>query len=190
MERSELTGIILAGGKSSRMGQEKGLVDFRGKPLIQYSIDLLSAFTDRILISSSNPCYLHFGLEMVPDDVAGQGPASGIAAALQRSGTDWNLMIACDLPFLRPELIDRLLGNSENFQAVAPIHNGILEPLAGLYHKELAPHFATSVHAGRLALHNILADCRVNCYDASALLQQYPQLFSNLNSATDLERHR
>jgi molybdenum cofactor guanylyltransferase len=187
MDRSELTGILLAGGKSSRMGQEKGLVDFRGKPLIQYGIDLLSAYTDRILISSSNPCYLPFGFEMVPDDVAGQGPASGIATALRRSGTPWNLIVACDLPLLQPELIECLLGNATGFQAVIPLHDGKPEPLAGLYHLELAQIFGSSVREGKLSLRKILADVCINYINTDELMQKFPLLFSNMNSLDDLE---
>lgn len=76
MERSQITGILLAGGKSRRMGQEKGLVQFRNRPMIQYGIDLLSNYADRLLISSGNPEYDRFGLELVRDQVAGHGPAA------------------------------------------------------------------------------------------------------------------
>jgi molybdopterin-guanine dinucleotide biosynthesis protein A len=66
-----ITGIILAGGKSLRMGTDKGLVIFRDKPLVQYSIDLLGQFCDRILISSNNKAYSVFGYEIVPDQMEG-----------------------------------------------------------------------------------------------------------------------
>ncbi len=187
MDSSELTGIILAGGKSSRMGREKGLVGFRGKPLIQYGIDLLSRYTDRILISSGNPDYLPFGLELVPDEVVGQGPAAGLATALKNSTTPWNLVIACDLPFLEPALIDLLLENSSSFQAVIPIHNGLPEPLAGLYHRELAAHFEASVAAGNLALHRILGTCKIHYLVTDHLLKKHPLLFANFNSLKEIE---
>jgi molybdopterin-guanine dinucleotide biosynthesis protein A len=186
-DRSELTGIILAGGKSSRMGREKGLVYFRGKPLIQYGIDLLSHYTKQILISSSNPDYLSFGFEMVPDSVAGQGPAAGIAAALKSSRSIWNIVIACDLPFLQPELIDCLLENSGSFQAVIPIHNGVMEPLAGIYHQELAGHFEIALSAGELALHRILLANKTKYQDVSQLIQKYPLLFTNFNTLQALD---
>lgn len=184
---SELTGIILAGGKSSRMGREKGLVDFRGKPLIQYGIDLLSRYTERILISSSNPDYLCFGYEMVPDPVAGRGPAAGIAAALNSSRSIWNIVIACDLPFLQPELIDCLLENAGSYQAVIPIHDGVMEPLAGIYHQELAGHFETALAAGDLALHKILLANKAKYQDVSQLIHKYPLLFTNFNTLEALD---
>jgi molybdenum cofactor guanylyltransferase len=186
-DRSELTGIILAGGKSSRMGREKGLVDFRGKPLIQYGIDLLSQYTKRILISSSNPDYLSFGVEMVSDQVAGKGPAAGIAAALKNSRSEWNIVIACDLPFLQPELIDCLLENTVSCQAVIPIHNGVMEPLAGIYHQELAGHFEIALASGELALHRILLASKAKYQDVSQLIQKYPLLFTNFNTLKALD---
>lgn len=186
MDRSELTGIILAGGRSRRMGREKGLVDFHGKPLIQYGIDLLSQFTDRILISSGNSEYLDFGLELVPDEIIGQGPAAGLAASLGISLTPWNLVLACDLPFLEPELISNLFNKAENTMGVIPIHNGVYEPLAALYHKDLLPVFEASVYSGNLALHKILATCKVQYFDTTPLIQKYPHLFTNFNSLKEI----
>ena len=186
MDRSELTGIILAGGRSRRMGSDKGLVEFRGKPLIQYGIDLLSQFTDRILISSGNSDYLDFGCETVPDEISGQGPAAGLAASLKYSTTPWNLVIACDLPFLNQELILSLLTEAENSMGVIPIHDGVYEPLAALYHKDLSPVFEASVYSGNLSLHKILGTCKVNYLDASPLIKKYPQLFTNFNSLKEI----
>ena len=187
IDRSDLTGIILAGGKSSRMGREKGLVEFRGKPLIQFEIDLLLHFTDRILISSGNPDYGSFKLEMVPDDVLGLGPAAGLASALRNSETLWNVVLACDLPFLEPELIDFLLVNTSGFQAVIPCHDGGNEPLAGLYRRDLAEQFTNAMASGTLAIHRILDSIAVKYVDVSHLLVRYPLLFANFNTLQDLE---
>lgn len=188
-DRSELTGIILAGGKSSRMGREKGLVEFHGKPLIQYSIDLLSSYTDRILISSANPDYLPFGLELVPDAITGQGPAAGLATVLRHSKTQWNLVLACDLPFLEPELIDSLLESTGDNDAVIPIHHGEMEPLAALYHRNLAGHFAEAVSSGNLSLQKILLTMKAHYIDVGLLIKKHPRMFTNFNTMNDLEEN-
>ncbi len=187
MDRSEITGIVLAGGKSSRMGREKGLVMFRGRPFIQYGIDLLSRYAGQILISSGNPDYLPFGLELVPDSITGQGPAAGLAASLKQSKTSWNLVVACDLPFLEPELIDGLLERTSDCQAVIPVHNGISEPLAGLYHRDLGKIFEEAVLAGNLALHKILTTCSVHYLETDHLLVKYPNMFANFNTLNEIE---
>jgi len=187
MLRSDITGILLAGGKSSRMGKEKGLVEFRGKPLIQYGINLLSSFTDRIIISSGNPDYIPFGFEIIPDEVSGQGPAAGLAAALQSSDTPWNIVLACDLPFLEREFIEELLNSSPNYQAVVPMHNGKIEPLAALYHRDLGIIFKEAVAIENLAMRKILLPCRVNYLDTGLMIAKYPNLFVNLNSMDQLD---
>jgi molybdopterin-guanine dinucleotide biosynthesis protein A len=182
MLRSDITGILLAGGKSSRMGQEKGLVEFRGKPLIQYGLELLSSFTDQIIIGSANPDYLQFGRKLVPDRVTGKGPAAGLAALLKSTATPWSIVLACDLPFLEKELIEELLLSAHNAQALVPIHGGIIEPLAALYRRDLAPTFEEAVAKGNLALHKILLSCSTNYLDVDPLIEKYPNLFVNLNS--------
>ncbi len=182
-----LTGIILAGGKSSRMGQEKGLINFRGKPLIQFGIDLLRRYTDRILISSSNSGYSQFGYEMVPDILYGLGPASGLATTLTFSETDWNIVLACDLPFLEAELIEQMLEKTDGNQAVIPVHNGVIEPLAGLYTRELGTNFEEAISNENFALHKILANCKVHYFETERLLEKYPNLFSNFNTLKDLQ---
>lgn len=189
MHRSELTGIILAGGKSSRMGREKGLVEFHGKPLIQYGIDLLARYTDHLLISSDNSDYLPFGLELVPDAITGQGPVAGLAASLQHSATPWNLVIACDLPFLEPGLIDILLESDHESQAVIPVHHGGMEPLVGRYHSDLATQFAQAVSSGNLALHKLLLTMKVHYLEVGQQIEQHPRMFTNFNTMNDLEKN-
>ncbi len=187
MHRSDITGILLAGGKSSRMGKEKGLVEFRGKPLVQYGIDLLSTFTDRIIISSGNPGYIPFGYEIFPDEVPGQGPAAGLAAALKKSATPWNIILACDLPFLEGEFIEELLNAALGYQAVVPMHNGKMEPLAALYHRNLGTIFREAIANENLALHKILLPCRVNYLRTELMIEKYPNLFVNLNSMDQMD---
>ena len=169
------------------MGREKGLVDFKGKPLIQYGIDLLSSFTDRIIISSGNPDYLSFGYEIIPDEVSGQGPAAGLAAALERSATPWNIVLACDLPFLETEFIEELLNAAQNCKAVVPVHHGNMEPLAALYHKDLGMLFREAIANENLALRKILLSCRVNYLGTDLMIEKYPNLFVNLNSMDQMD---
>lgn len=187
IDRTDLTGIIMAGGKSSRMGREKGLIEFKGRPLIQFGIDLLSSYTDKIKISSGNSAYLAFGFEMIADEIAGQGPSAGLAAVLKKSSTTWNLVLACDLPFLETELIDLLLSNIGSRQAVIPVHHGVREPLAGLYHKDLGKHFESAVLAGVLALHKTLDSCDVHYIETEYLLEKYPNLFTNFNTLEEMD---
>lgn len=187
MQKSDLTGILLAGGRSSRMGTEKGFVLFKDKKLIQYGIDLLSIYSNRILISSSNIIYEQFGKELIADEVTGLGPAAGLATAFKNSETTWNLVLACDLPFLECELIDALLANAETFQAVIPLHQGKLEPLAGLYRTDLQENFRNALASGNLAMHKILHSLNVLYLNTDLLCKKYPNLFTNFNTLKEME---
>ncbi len=110
MVKEEVTGIILSGGKSSRLGEEKGLALFNGKPLIQYAIDILKPVCDKIIISANNQLdeYAKFGFEIVEDQVKGIGPMAGLIAGLNKSVTRYNFVLSCDTPFVQWKTIDSI----------------------------------------------------------------------------------
>ena len=83
--KKEITGIVLAGGKSSRMGQEKGLAEFDGKPMIAYALEALAPLCTEILISSNSNAYNHLGYRVVPDIIANSGPMGGIYSCMLQS---------------------------------------------------------------------------------------------------------
>ena len=180
------TGIILAGGKSSRMGQDKGLLEFQGKRLVEYSIELLKPLCSELLISVNQAGYKQFGIERIADQYKNCGPVGGLHAALNASSNEWNLVISCDTPFLNRELFDLLLKNQQDQMAVIPSHSTGIEPLAALYHRNMALFFEQKIKEQDLKLHCILKNEKVKMVDVSGLLVKYPKLFSNLNSPEDL----
>ena len=116
----DTTGIILAGGKSSRMGADKGLLELGGKPLITYAFQALSGLCTTILISSSSEAYHSFGYQVIEDVFPGIGPMGGIYSALGKSKTEKNLILSCDLPFASKELMSYILQNSDVHQVAVP----------------------------------------------------------------------
>ncbi len=138
-ERVKLSasGFIQAGGRSLRMGTNKALVDFGGAPLIARPISLLRQTTVRQAIITSEPeLYSELGLECLPDYQPGLGPLSGICSALIHSSTELVVVLACDMPFLRAELIEYLLDRAAGADAVVPYdEKGYLQPLAAVYKK-------------------------------------------------------
>ncbi|SRR5881296_2710185 len=96
MSTIPVNGFILAGGKSSRMGRDKALLDWHGLTLVSHMIHLLEAATDAVQVVGRDP---------LPDRVPGRGPLSGIATALEVSSTDANLILAVDLPFLTKDFL-------------------------------------------------------------------------------------
>ncbi|WP_077215125.1 molybdenum cofactor guanylyltransferase [Bacillus dakarensis] len=134
----QTTGIILAGGKSTRMGTNKALLDINGKKVIERIIDeLRHNVNNMIIVTNSFEDYKFLQLPMVKDRYKGMGPLAGIHAGLSASDTERNLIVACDMPFVSPALGTLLLEELSEYQAVVPEIEGQLHPLFAAYRKDV-----------------------------------------------------
>ncbi len=104
-----MAGFVLAGGKSSRMGRDKALLEIDGESLIARATRLVRAVLSEPVVIVSTPGYEALGLKIVADDFPGYGPLGGIATALHISTKPWNLVIACDLPYLTKPWLEYLI---------------------------------------------------------------------------------
>ena len=183
-----LTGIILSGGKSSRMGKEKGLCLLNGKPLIEYAFDLLKNFCDSIIISAKNSEYEYLGCQIVKDEIQGIGPAAGIYSGLWASRSDENFILSCDMPMITVDLIRFLLSQKKDFDAVIPLNNGLPEPLCGFYRKSCIPVFKRSLDQGKYKIQDILTEVNTRFIPVTSADPFYnPLLFTNVNAPGDIE---
>ena len=183
-----ITGIVLAGGESKRMGREKGSIFLFGKKLIQYSIDAIKPLCNNILISSNFPSYNNFGYEVVPDLFAGKGPMSGIYSALERSSTPQNLVVSCDIPFINTALLKHLINQPEKYAACIPMNNNLPEPLLGRYNKSLLSKLEKCLRENQLKLADFLSEEDVKWVSIDSNLSFFhPNLFLNLNRPEDLK---
>ena len=107
--RKKIVAYILAGGKSSRMGDDKGLLLLHEKPVIQYMIDEIKKVTDDISIVTSNEKYKQFNLKIIEDTFKDKGPAAGIDAALLDAKEETIFITSCDMPFVDEKSILKLL---------------------------------------------------------------------------------
>jgi len=131
---------ILAGGASRRMGRNKALLPFRGKPLLRHQLDLLTPLFSEILLSANDPApFSGFGLRVVPDLFAEPCSLSGIHALLKAVTAPRIFVVACDLPFLNPALIRKLLEVPGGFDVVVPDSDQGLEPLHAIYSRSCIP---------------------------------------------------
>ncbi len=184
----EVTGIILAGGKSSRMGSEKGLLELSGKPLIQYAMQALTGLCSRIILSSSSEAYHSFGFTVVPDEFPGIGPMGGIYSALRQSKTEQNLVLSCDLPFVSQELLSFILMQSEGYQVAVPWEgNRHYEPLCGFYCNSTADLMGDFIGRGNYKLPDLFEEISINRLLIHDKLDFYTaNLFLNVNSKHEL----
>ena len=187
MNKHNLTGIILAGGKSSRMGRDKGLIDYQGKPLIQYSIDVLKNICKKIFISSSNEKYHFLGYNVIPDEIEGIGPIGGIYSCLKKSKTSLNVVLSCDTPFITEELIFYILSFINGYDVIVPSGSGgVPEPLCGIYHKDIISRVEENINKGSYMMKELLE--QVNCKIISIpekTLKRTPDIFKNINYPRD-----
>lgn len=142
IDKKNITGIILAGGKSSRMGNDKGFLMLNKKPFVQYSIDALKPLVSEILIVSDNPDYDVFGLKRINDITKSAGPIAGICSGLEASSTGYNLILSCDIPMINSNILKKLIeGIDEDSEIIQIESNGKTMPLIAIYKKEVTDTF-------------------------------------------------
>jgi len=183
----EITGIILSGGKSSRMGREKGLCEFKGKALIQYAIDVLAPFCNRIIIVANNGQYENFGYEVFADEIKGIGPIGGIYTGLMHSETEDSFILSCDMPMVSHELIEYILLNREHRQIVVPDFEGYFEPLCAFYRRDIFAQLKKVIEERNYKLVDFIkttdfAEIKID----KQLDFFHPQLFANINSEKEM----
>lgn len=190
--KNEITGIILAGGKSSRMGKDKALFDFMGKKLVSYAIEALKPICGTLIISANqtHEIYETFGLSVVSDEVRNVGPIGGILTCLKHSDTQHNLVISCDTPFVGADLFRHLLNEIENFQVVVPSHETFLiEPLNAYYNTNVIGEMEKSIHNGNYKLMDFFKKVRFKSVEISEELPFFKgHLFLNINTLEDMNQ--
>lgn len=164
------TGIILAGGKSSRMGTNKALLEINGKTVIENVVKELQRVVNHIIIvTNSFDEYEFLNLPMVRDEWIGMGPLAGIQAGLAASETERNLIVACDMPFISSQLGEILLQELNEFQAAVPEISGQLHPLFAAYRKEVQKEVKKSLELNQLRIRGIFRNIHVKIMNDTEL---------------------
>ncbi len=150
MNKLPVAGFVLAGGKSSRMGRDKALLEFEGQLLVERALDKLKVVCMEVAIAGGVEDLWRFGA-MVPDRWIGCGPLGGLAAALEASSFDWNLVLAVDVPLVPVELVRALGERCVRSSAVGVMLrvDGRVEPLCAGYHRRALPAVQAALRAER-----------------------------------------
>jgi len=185
IDKSNITGIILAGGKSSRMGTDKGFVLFNNKPFIQFSIDALNPLVSKIFIVSDNPDYDVFGLKRVNDLTKNSGPVAGIYSGLEASTTPYNLVLSCDVPLISSQVLQKLINAIDDDTEIIQIESqGKSMPLIALYKKTVARSFKESLNQNEKRLRVAVNTCKVK----TVVLEKDDEFTTlNVNSPNELK---
>ena len=149
--RDDLSAIILAGGKSSRMGRSKALLIFDGKPLIIHIVRTLERFfSDIVIVAAAGQELPPLPVTLVRDEVAYQGPVGGIYYGLKAASRDVCFVTSCDVPFLNFPLISYLISQISDYDVVVPYYQERFQPLHAVYRLSLAPLLQDQLERGEL----------------------------------------
>jgi molybdopterin-guanine dinucleotide biosynthesis protein A len=192
-----IAAFILAGGASSRMGKPKALLELGEIPLIIRTVRLLEPLVHEVSVVGSPELYADFGLRTIRDQnpagqqIIGEGPLVGIASALRTTEVPWNLMLACDLPYLTVEWIDWLLSRAteSSAQVVVPLTLRGIEPLAAVYHRESLGAIDTALAHGVRKVSDALIEVKVDLVRFSEWqsVDRTGRVLMNMNTCEDYE---
>jgi molybdenum cofactor guanylyltransferase len=188
--RAPLLGLVLAGGASRRMGQDKAALALHGRPQLHWAHELLLRHCTEVFVSiraSQQDDPVRRGLPAIVDGHDGAGPIAGIAAAqAARPECAW-LVLACDLPFVDDDCITRLVAARDGRPVVAyaSSHDGLPEPLCAIYEPSSRAGVLAAIESGRNCPRKFILGSGV------ALLQQAdPAALDNVNTPDELQRAR
>ena len=184
-----VTGVVLAGGKSSRYGSNKALVRVNGVPLIERTVRVMKAlFPEVLLVTNTLADYAFLDLPMVEDLIKGLGPIGGIYTGLETMPGRAGFFVACDMPFLNQGLLRHMVEVREDFDAVVPRMGWMIEPLHSLYTKNCLPVIKASIDAHEYQIAKCFKKLRVRYVEREELLvfdHGLKSLF-NINEPKDL----
>ena len=143
-------GFVLAGGRSTRMGQDKALLTLGGEPLVKRGVRKLSKVCAEVAIAGGAENLMQFG-RVIPDESSGCGPLAGIVAALEQSSFEWNLFLAVDAPFVPVSVLKALLFMAAGSPSVCVMARtqGVMQPLCAVYSREALAVLRQELVAGR-----------------------------------------
>jgi len=191
---TKITGVIQAGGRSTRMGGEpKALLELAGKRIVERVVDALSTVLDDLLVVTNTPeRYEFLHLPMVADRYPDGGSLGGIFTGLEAAGGDAAFTVACDMPFLSPDVVRLVLARAGDADVVIPCVNGQYETMHALYAKACLAPMEARLRAGQLRIVGFFPDVRVLEIDAAAVARhRAPEVaFMNVNTPDELAQAR
>ncbi|MDR7866431.1 MAG: molybdenum cofactor guanylyltransferase [Sporomusaceae bacterium] len=184
-----LTGIVLAGGQSSRMGRDKACLPWGEGDLLNTVLAALAPVCGRLIVVSNVPRAISLAeVAVVADRYRGCGPLAGIHAGLLASGEGYSFVAACDMPYLRADAVAYMAKAAEGYDAAAPYVDGHFHPLHAVYHHRCLPAVEALLAGGRYRVVDFydMVSLRRVSKDELASLDPELRMLRNMNSPEDL----
>jgi len=186
-----VTAFVLAGGRSSRMGQDKAILKLNDTYLIDYPIRVLRQLTNDVRIIGSPNKYAFLGLPVIADWGESKGPLTGIYTALKTSPTFANLVLACDMPLMRVEFFQLLLKRAPQADAaLMRFDDGFLEPLCSIYSTTCLQTIEQNLQQQEYKITELLKRVRVSYISEAEIVRLglSREIFTNVNTHEELAR--
>jgi molybdopterin-guanine dinucleotide biosynthesis protein A len=190
-----ISGVILAGGQSRRLGRDKAVEPIQGQPLIQRVIERVRQVSDETVVvvadqSRGDALPLDKETRIALDIYPGGGSLGGIFSGLSAAQREWGVVVACDMPFLNLDLLRYMTSLREAADAVVPVLEGRPEPTHSLYSKACLPHIEARLKANNLKISGFFDEVRVRYVPEDDIARYDPDYcsFFNINSPADLEK--
>ncbi|MGB1103039.1 MAG: molybdenum cofactor guanylyltransferase [Crocinitomicaceae bacterium] len=175
--------IILAGGKSSRMGQDKGLMRYHGKSMILHIIEAVKESVDAIYISTSNADYKKFGYKLISDDNPDKGPLGGIVSVMDKIKADEYIILSCDVPHIERDYLNELVLAAKDYDVTLTIKDDRIHPLIAVYNQSALNHLKEQLALDNLKMTTAIEGLKINYH----LAKKWPvQLVKNINTKKDI----
>jgi molybdopterin-guanine dinucleotide biosynthesis protein A len=188
-----LTGLVLAGGASQRMGRDKALLELDHRPLIAIVIERMAQVCDEVLIVSGDPGpYVGLGMPVVEDRFKGVGVLGGLHSGLEAASYELTLAVGCDMPFLNADLLRTFADWAEGFDVALLRRGEYVEPLHAAYRRTCLPAIEDVIRAGKRRVVSFFSRVGVRyvTLEEVASLDPYLDSFRNVNTPAEWEAAR
>jgi molybdopterin-guanine dinucleotide biosynthesis protein A len=188
-----MAGIVLAGGKSARMGTDKAMMPWGGSTLLHHVVRTLQSVEPNVVVvADTADKYEIEGVDrVVGDEHPGNGPLGGILTGLNHVENGYHVVLACDMPYVKIEVLRLLLSMANGHQACVPLIGDRLEPLCAVYHRGCRPGFRKVLQMNEdISVHGALGMLNIQTVSEDLLRQFDPELrsFINLNTLEEYGR--
>lgn len=184
-EKRNITGIILTGGKSTRMGTDKGLVMYNDKPFVVHIIEALKPLVDEIILVGNNKEYDSFNLKRVDDLIENAGPLAGLYTGLKYSKTEANLVLSCDVPLISNAVLKELVAfKNDEVEMVQVQSQNKTMPLIALYKKHCFHTCLRLLNASERRLRLLAKELKYKTIVLDSALEKHT---ANINTKNELK---
>jgi molybdopterin-guanine dinucleotide biosynthesis protein A len=186
-KHNDVTGVLLAGGKSRRMGQDKAHHEFEGQPLFSKSLHLLRQYFSTVLIAGDRPDLATHEVPSIPDIYPGSA-LGGLYTGLQSAKTNWIFVAPCDMPYPDARILDLILAHKNAADAVVPRTPGGYEPVFALYNKSCLPYMEKMLREGKFRIYDFYQQIEVRYLVWQELPVGWERALLNINTPEQLDR--